>query len=58
MTTMTSALDQIDLVTPELYGQRGYPWEDWALLRREAPIYWYDRPDVTPFWAITKYDDI
>ena len=56
MTTMT--LDQIDLVTPELYGSRGYPWAEWALLRREAPVYWYDRPGVKPFWAITKYDDI
>ena len=58
MSTIASALDQIDLVTPELYAQRGYPWKDWALLRRESPIYWYDRPGVTPFWAITKYQDI
>ena len=58
MTTMTSGLDHIDLVTPELYAQRGYPWEEWALLRREAPVYWYERPGVTPFWAITRYDDI
>ncbi len=58
MTTMTSALDQIDLVTPERYSEHGYPWDDWALLRREAPVYWYDRPGVGPFWAITKYDDI
>ena len=58
MTTMTSALDQIDLVSPELYAARGYPYEDWATLRREAPVYWYDRPGVAPFWSITKYDDI
>jgi len=58
MTTISSGLEQIDLVTPELYATRGYPWEEWALLRREAPVYWYDRPGVTPFWAITKYDDI
>ncbi|MCY3569549.1 MAG: cytochrome P450 [Chloroflexi bacterium] len=58
MTTMTSGLDQIDIVTPERYAERGYPWDDWKLLRREAPVYWYDRPGVTPFWAITKYDDI
>ena len=58
MTTMTNALDQIDLVSPELYAERGYPWEDWALLRREAPVYWYDRPGVAPFWSISKYDDI
>ena len=58
MTTMASGLDRIDLVTPERYGERGYPWDDWKLLRREAPVYWYDRPGVTPFWAVTKYDDI
>ena len=58
MTTMTSALDQIDLVSPELYATRGYPYQDWATLRREAPVYWYDRPGVAPFWSITKYDDI
>ena len=60
MTTMTptASLDQIDIVSPERYGFHGYPWEDWALLRREAPVYWYDRPGIAPFWAITKYDDI
>ena len=58
MTTTISRLDLVDLVSPELYGTRGYPWDEWALLRREAPVYWYDRPGVTPFWAITKYDDI
>lgn len=58
MTTLISGLDQIDLVTPERYAEHGYPWGDWKLLRNEAPVYWYDRPGVTPFWAITKYDDI
>ncbi len=58
MTTTISRLDQIDLVTPELYGSRGYPWAEWAIQRREAPIYLYDRPGVAPFWSITKYDDI
>jgi len=58
MTTIAATLDEIDLVSPELYGQRGYPWAEWATLRREAPVYWYDRPGVAPFWAITKYDDI
>ena len=58
MTTTISRLDQIDLVTPELYGSRGYPWAEWAIQRREAPIYLYDRPGVAPFWSISKYDDI
>ncbi len=58
MTTMIKGLEQVDLVTPERYAEHGYPWADWKLLRHEAPVYWYDRPGVTPFWAITKYDDI
>ncbi len=38
--------------------KHGYPWAAWDLLRREAPVYWYERPGFEPFWAITKYDDI
>ncbi len=55
---MALSLDQIDLIDPDLYVERGYPHEEWALLRREAPVYWYERPDVHPFWAITKHADI
>ncbi|BAM92245.1 putative cytochrome p450-like enzyme [Bradyrhizobium oligotrophicum S58] len=29
-----------------------------ALLRREAPLHWVERPDVRPFWAVTRYADI
>ena len=58
MTTMTNDLDQIDLINADRYAERGYPWEDWALLRREAPIYRYERPGVRPFWAVTKHRDI
>ncbi len=58
MTTITSRLDAVDLVNADRYAERGYPWEDWALLRREAPVYRYERPNVDPFWAITRYHDI
>jgi cholest-4-en-3-one 26-monooxygenase len=51
-------LDSIDLVNPDLFVQRGYPHEDWALLRREAPVHYYQRPDVDPFWALTRHADI
>jgi len=51
-------LDSIDIVNPDLYVQRGYPHEELALLRREAPVYYYQRPDVDPFWAITRHADI
>jgi len=51
-------LETIDIVDPDLYVARGYPHEEWTLLRREAPVYRYERPQVQPFWAITKHADI
>jgi cholest-4-en-3-one 26-monooxygenase len=51
-------LQNLDITDTDLYVQRGYPWKEWDLLRREAPVYWYERPGFEPFWAITKYADI
>jgi cytochrome P450 len=51
-------LDTIDIHSLDRYASRGYPWEEWALLRREAPVYWYDRPGIEPFWAVTRYADV
>lgn len=51
-------LDALDITDTALYVQRGYPWREWDLLRREAPVFWYQRSGFEPFWAITKYDDI
>lgn len=55
---MALNLDSIDIHTPSLYAQRGFPWEAWDLLRAEAPIHWYAREDVEPFWAITRHADV
>jgi cholest-4-en-3-one 26-monooxygenase len=53
------SLDALDIVGPQAYADRGYPHEEWARLRRECPVYRYDRGDqCTPFWAITKHADI
>ncbi len=52
------SIDTVDIIGPDHYARNGYPHEEWALLRREAPIYWYDRTPARPFWAVTKYDDI
>ncbi|MGJ5178751.1 cytochrome P450 [Bradyrhizobium oligotrophicum] len=29
-----------------------------ALLRRNAPLHWVERPGVRPFWAVTRHADI
>lgn len=57
-TTETLTLHNLDIVDPDLYVEHGYPFDAWDILRREAPVYWYERPNVRPFWAITKYEDI
>lgn len=54
----TEPLDALDLVTPEKYAREGYPHREWTRLRAEAPVYWYERDNVDPFWAITKHADI
>jgi cholest-4-en-3-one 26-monooxygenase len=51
-------LDTLDIVDPDLYIERGYPHREWELLRQKAPVYWYERPNVDPFWAITRHADI
>lgn len=51
-------LDAIDILNPALYCSVGYPWRDWDVLRQEAPVFWYERPGIEPFWALTKYEDI
>lgn len=51
-------LETLDIHSKELYVSRGYPWEEWDLLRREAPVFWYERDGIAPFWAITRHADI
>jgi cytochrome P450 len=60
MQTGTRELDPatLDLVGSEHFEQHGYPHAEWAWLRKNAPVFWFDRPNVDPFWAITKHADI
>jgi len=51
-------LDTIDIHRPRRYAEQGFPWPEWDLLRREAPVFWYERDDIEPFWAITRYADV
>jgi len=51
-------LETLDIHSTDLYVERGYPWQEWDLLRKEAPVFWYERDDIAPFWAITRHQDI
>jgi cholest-4-en-3-one 26-monooxygenase len=51
-------LDSLDIHSTELYVSRGYPWKEWDLLRKEAPVFWYEREGIDPFYAITRHEDV
>ena len=51
------SLDTINIHHPQRYAQ-GFPWKEWDLLRDKAPVFWYERDDIEPFWAVTRYDDV
>ena len=51
-------LDTIDIHSLARYHEHGYPWDEWALLRENAPVYWYERDGIAPFWAVTRYEDV
>ena len=55
---MALSLDTIDIHRPTRYAEQGFPWAEWDLLRREAPIFWYERDDIEPFWAVTRHADV
>ncbi|MFI7705299.1 cytochrome P450 [Nonomuraea sp. NPDC049480] len=38
--------------------EREVPHEQFAYLRKNAPVHWHDVPGDTGFWAITKYQDV
>ncbi|WP_157249149.1 cytochrome P450 [Nonomuraea typhae] len=38
--------------------ERHVPHDQFAYLRRNAPVYWHEVPDDTGFWAVTKYHDV
>ena len=56
--TESLSLDTLEIVDGAHYAKNGYPHREWTYLRKHAPVYWYDRPNVDAFWVITKHADI
>jgi cholest-4-en-3-one 26-monooxygenase len=50
-------LSEVDLNDLDVF-ENGCPHDMFAVLRREAPVFWQDEPDGPGYWAITKYDDV
>jgi cholest-4-en-3-one 26-monooxygenase len=51
-------LGTLDMISAEQYEKSGYPHAEWTYLRRHAPVYWFERGNYEPFWAITRHADI
>lgn len=47
----------VDLLDQDVFADHE-PWEAFARLQREAPVYHHPEPDGRGFWALTKYDDV
>jgi cholest-4-en-3-one 26-monooxygenase len=54
--TDTPALDGIWLL--EDTWAEAVPYDQFARLRTEAPVYWHEHPEWKGFWAVTRYDDV
>ena len=54
--TADLSLGDIDLL--EDTWAQAIPYDQFRLLRREAPVYWHDMPDAKGFWAVTKHADV
>ena len=50
-------LTDVDLTDPDRF-ERGTPHEEFALLRREAPVYFHPERDGPGFFAVTKHADV
>jgi cytochrome P450 len=51
------SLSDVDLTDLDRWAA-GVPHEWFALLRREAPVFWQDERSGRGFWSLTRYDDI
>ena len=49
-------LEDIDLYDPDSYVD-GVPHEMFATLRREAPVYWHEKPDGDGLLGVTRHAD-
>ena len=48
----------VALFNPDVF-TKGPPYEDFAWLRKHAPVAWNEEPGDRPgFWSVTRYDDV
>jgi cytochrome P450 len=51
-------LGEIDLTDPDIFAER-VPWDWFAFLRREHPVFWHPEPPPNHgFWSVMRYRDV
>ena len=50
MATPSLSFGDIHVLHPEHYSNNGYPHDAWTQMRREDPVYWWDKTEGLPFW--------
>ena len=50
--------EPINIIHPDDYARHGYPHHLWTRMRREDPVFRWEKTEGIPFWAITKHADI
>jgi cholest-4-en-3-one 26-monooxygenase len=51
------ALDELEVLDPDVFAHQGYPHDAWRRLRQESPVHFFADANL-PFWAITRHADI
>ncbi len=57
MALFPQSLDEIDFWDLDMFTD-GDPHLAWTLLRREAPMWFHDHEGSSPFWCVTRYEDV
>ena len=55
--TAETTLADIDLTDLDRWVE-GVPYDWFALLRGEDPVFWQDERDGRGFWSLTRYEDV
>jgi len=53
-----STVDPRRFVEPSAYKELGYPYREWARLRRQAPVAHFTVDGWPSFWAVTRHSDV
>lgn len=53
-----SRTDPGNIFDEDYYAANGYPYEAWAELQRDCPVYRHEDGIHLPFWAFTRHKDI